>query len=383
MTNAEQSQHGEPGLLGVEIGRNKIRLVLLDNEGRRLLDVVERPIAKAGGPRDPIAQELSTRAALEAALSRLDLARDRQILAGATIGFADCGVGSGPALLGWLETLSDDLDEPIVFTGDQGVSYAPARCVEFVQRVFDQTGLHLDRVELAPVAASRVVGPLPTGALTLGSGVAWSARVLDDEVLEAYEISDGPFDDVLQLVASGDGRPLASLEGLEVDEKLCRNRGVSIAALAPAAGVALALVNPERTNLLDGETVFGSPAVNEYGSDLGDPRDRAWSDIGIDPGSAPVADLAPLDLDKWSSARIDDTYQLNRIPGSGERFDHGSDSYSVHLRGPGREPIDDLAGIEAFAHPEDRPPRGFHVSNFILAVLGIFAVALTVALVLA
>lgn len=397
MTSRDLSNSSESALLGVEIGRNKIRLALLDGDGKRLIDVVERPIAKAGGPRDPIEQELSTRAALEAALDRLGFVDGVHVLAGATIGFANCGVGSGPALQGWLETLSDEIEEPIVLAGDDGISYSPSRCVEFVQRVFEQAGLQLDRVELAPVAATRVLRPLRSGALTLGSGVAWSARVLNDQVLEAFEATDGPFDDVLHVVAGGVAEPLMDLDGVEVDEELCRNRGVPVAALAPAAGVAVSLLGSERTNLLDGETVYGSvvAAGTRHGgrsSAAAVPPTGGWVRSDTNDDVAVIAaeteagsfDDFVAEHEGWPSGRIGDTHQLRTLPGSVEHSREYAPPPERDVSRP-RGPVaagDDLEGIEAFAHPVDDSVGGFDVSDFLLGALSVLAIVLALTLVL-
>lgn len=370
-------------VLGVEIGRNKVRLVLLDQSGRGVVDVIERPIAKAGGPRDPIEQVAATQAALQAALSRLGVEGHR-ILTGATIGFSNCGVGSGPALLGWLETLSGEIGEPVIVSGRQGVSYAPSRCIEFVQRVFEGTELRLDRVELAPVAANRVAGSLPVEALTLGSGVAWMARVLNDEVLEAFESAEGPFDDVLRVVAQGANSPapLVSLAELDIAEDLCRNRGVSIAALAPAAGVARSLFGDDDTNLLDGESIVDSAQADDHDGYFDDGVDpEVWSQPAVEV-ERPAAPAPQRPQVAPPTAGGDDTYQLRRVPAEARASsDYELAEYHEPELSDGRE-FDDLAGIEAFAHPGEPLPRGFNVSDVFLGALGMLAIVQVIALVL-
>ena len=262
MSGGRISQGVGTGLLGIEIGRNKVRMALLDPDAKVVDDAVERPIAKGGGPRDPIEEESSTRAAIEAGFDRLGLTTAVPLMVGVTIGFPHCGVGSGPALRDWLADLSLELGEPIVHVGDHGVSYAPMHCIDFVRRVFEPIPLHLDRIELAPVAASRMLESLRSGAVTLGSGVAWSARILDRDVLEAFEIIDGAFDEVLQVVSNGLVIPIEHLEGVFVDEELCRNRGLSVGSLGPAVGVAVALHDSPHANLLDGQLVGGQARVS-------------------------------------------------------------------------------------------------------------------------
>jgi hypothetical protein len=417
MSGGALSQNVDGELLGVEIGRNKVRLVVLDWRANKVRDAVERPIAKAGGPRDPIEQEFSTRSAIEAGLERLDVIELSGMAVAATIGFPNCGVGSGPALQEWLESLGDDLDEPVMFTGTGGISYAPASCVDFVKRVFEPTGLGLNRVELAPVAAARVLKSVRSGAITLGSGVAWSARLLDNQVLEAFETVDGSFNDELQVMINGIGQPITSLDGFDIDPSFGPNRGLSAAALAPSVGVAVALLDRGGPNLLAGRsTGNGEPIADESPARQAsqvtvaagaDPPTEAWSGSDAAEPAAPESDpVAPdVDLDEngfddrfdpqiddlgliqdeLRALRTDETYQLRRPPRAIER--------SRELRSVRSTPPDNRADevgrsregafdrIEAFAHPEPKPDDGFHIADFLLGALLMLAVVLAIALI--
>ncbi|MCP4227020.1 MAG: hypothetical protein GY773_27065 [Actinomycetia bacterium] len=340
-----------------------------------MMNMIERPIAKGGGTRGLVDQELPTRAALGAALDRLGLVNGQRVPVAVTIGFANCGVGSGPDLRGWLEEMSEELGEPIIFTGDHGISYAPTQCVEFAERLFGHAGLQLLAVELAPVAAGRVVGRLSSAAMTLGSGVAWSARILHDQVMEAFE-SDGPFDEAVHVSANGVSGPLGALAGVAVEENLCRIRRVSVAALGPAVGAALSLLRESPTNLLQGEATFGP--VGLHG---GEERAHESFHENGSMGVAPATDLLPHEAEgRGSEARPDDTHQLRRrpeviashregspSPGNHRVDDFDDDPLDGDFLSPGH---DDLAGIEAFAHPDDLPQHGFSTRDFLLGALG-------------
>lgn len=242
-----------PLLLGVEVGRRRVRLALLDPEGRLVHDATEAPI---DGNEDLV--ELmagATSRAIAAGVNRLGLTPAVPLQVAATIGFPHCGVGSGPALSEWIVELSRELGEPVVCIGDRGVSYAPVHCLDYVDHVFHSISMRLDRVELAPVAAGRTLGLLRSGTLTLGSGIAWSARVLDGEMMEAFEVGGGPVDDALHMIANDGARPVQVLDGVFIDETMCQERGVTPGVLAPAVGVALALLEPPGRNLLDGRLV--------------------------------------------------------------------------------------------------------------------------------
>jgi hypothetical protein len=392
-------------------------------------DVVERPIAKAGGPRDPMEEEFSTRSAIEAGLNRLDFDQTGALLVGATMGFPNCGVGSGPAIRDWLATLSDEIGEPLVFSGDTGVSYAPASYVDFVRRVFDPIDLHLDRVELAPVAASRCLGLLPSGAMTLGSGVAWSARILNNHVLEAFETMDGAADEVLRFVVNNQERELDVLEGVSVDPGALHSRGLSIGSLGPAVGVAVGLLDFDASNLLEGTSVSGgaqyaspprgarsqqpflepdqSSSSDHFESQppaAGSVQPPASGDLrSSDPWGTPTPDYAPPSSDPFGpgpaangmdeadsgrpgQAESEDTHNLRRLP---RRLERSRELISAPQPAgarprdprPGSGVPDDMVGIEAFAHPEDAgSSRGFHVSDFVIGALGMLAIMLVVAL---
>lgn len=412
MTSGGLSETVDAGLLGVEIGRNKVRLAVLDEEARHLGDVVERPIARTGGPRDPIDQEDATREAILAGLERLAVDDPSALRVGTTIGFPNCGVGSGPALADWLVSLSEELGEPLIHTGEVGVSYAPASSVEYVKRVFEGTALHLERVELAPVAAARTLRSVRSGAIRLGSGVAWSARLLDDQVLEAFETADGPVDDELRVLVDGGGKPIERLEGLEMGDTFGAARGLSPGALAAAVGVAMGLREPNGPNLLHGElvgprvevavhTAAGAPLAARFDPALDPYRGSATGEqfapgvegtdhdvIGDEPLEAYVDDDLGAIQDELRARRraVADTYELHRLPRTIERsreFVVSPRPVSAELpERPQRRVADPYDDVEPFA-PEVTPERseGFHISDFLLGALLMLAIVLTVTLV--
>ncbi len=379
--------------MGVEIGRSKVRLVMLDPSGREVVDVSERPIARAGGPRNPMDSEAATRAALVAALDRVGITDPSGHVAAATIGFPNCGVGSGPALRGWLESLSMELDERFVLVGDTGVSYAPARCVELVHRVFEDSGLMLDRVELAPVAAARILGRVANGAISLGSGIAWTARVLDDQVLEAFEAADAPFDHELLVAGPGTGPTSpAYLDGVIVDESLCRNRGVTPAALAPATGVALGVLSASPTNLLAGHTLHGAAPVTTASGRWATPS-AATSFSRESAGHHDHASLrAPAEPDWSRPGPVANTHQLQRIPNQGPihtgpdprgSFDRPTHTGHDSFDRPADTGGNDFRNIEDFAFDESQQQRTLDGMDVALGALAVLAVVLVLLLVIA
>ena len=351
------------GLLGIELGANAVRLVLLDSEATMVTDAVQRPIGVGDGNLDRSA-ELHLQTALLAALDALGLSEPTPLLMGVTVGMANCGVGSGPALRDWLENLSTRLGQPFLCAGNRGVSYAPADVVAFLRRVFEPLPLHLDRIELAPVAASRVVAAMHPGAITLGSGMAWSARVVGHEVLEAYEIAGGPIDQTLSVANGADSLPIEHLEGVEVDPELCRQRGVELGSLAPAVGVALALRTSPPTNLLAAEAVGVAP--------------NQTVPVRSAPAPVPVADPGgDVPIQREFRDPVD------RRPSYGatsyDQYD-AYDSYEARRRSGEPTSGSERGAIRSSADRSDGD-GGFHVSDFVLGALLMLAVVLALALV--
>jgi hypothetical protein len=363
------------GLLGIEIGSTAIRLVLLDSTATQVTDAVERPIGAVGRALDHHA-ETGLQTALLAALEAVGLSEPTPLLTGVTVGLPECGVGSGPALTGWLEDLSRKLGQQFLCAGERGKSYAPLATSTFLRRVFDPLPLHLDRVELAPVAACRVMAPLHPGTVSLGSGVAWSARVLGNEVLEAYEIAGGPVDQVLSVVTGEGTVPIAGLEGVEVDEELLRRRDLDLAALAPAVGVAVALHTTPPTNLL-AAGVVGQAASARAASRPSAPtavsQQGAVDPMADDPRFASPGsyrerdDRRPLPDQQWdpTGPAVSERYPAYAAPA----WDADDAYRPVPVRG--------AAGVVRAA-----PDAGFHVSDFVLGALLMLLLVLTAALVL-
>ena len=366
MATGEHFRHqSEPGLLGVEIGRSKVRLALLDEQGRFVRDAVERPITTAGGPRKPISETASTRAALEMALGRLNIADRRSLMVGVTIGFPHCGVGSGPAITDWLTNLSSEVGEPILCAGQTGISYAPIRSLDFVGDVFRGLELPVDRVELAPVAASRCL-KLAASSMTLGSGIAWSARLLNNEVLEAFETVDSSFDEIIHFSSGGREQILDHL-GVDIDPVTCRDRGVSVPALAPAVGVALGLIKADPQNLMQARQVLGPGIAHQW--DRTQPVHEQYNLVGT--RRKTEIDLA---LAQSGPAGTNDTYSLRSLPDldmveQTHRFERPGDreahnDYRYPAQGPAHATIERINGHSNNGHeasgfvPDSYLPNG-------------------------
>ncbi|MFV0258636.1 MAG: hypothetical protein ACK5PP_09345 [Acidimicrobiales bacterium] len=392
----------------------------IDGEALTVRDVVERPIVTGDGPRDPDAEEYSTRSALESALNWLDAGRINRVPVGVSIGFPNCGVGSGPTMGSWLAGLSEEVGGPILYCGDDGISYAPADCVEFVHRVFDGIPVRVTRVDLAPVAAGRCLGHLPSAALTLGSGVAWSARVLNNNVMEAFETIDGSYDEPLAVLSSGRLVELASLSGVEVDSRLLERRGLTVGTLAPAVGAAIGLLDENGPSLVRGAQQAGTrrtrpssrvgpissvSAFDERTMDLAraqprirvragsaagrplDPGVGARAQVGLRdrPGAWGLDDLPPPD----PRPTVTDTFHLRRVSRPVQRSRELPTSAPLGRRDrPSPVPVSgDLRTVaprtvEEFAHPTADLQPGLDRIDVAMMVLGGIALLLLLALVL-
>jgi len=263
-------------VLGVEIGHGAVRLALVDPIGVFVVDAIERPVAMAAGPRDPRTQEQYVADAITAGLGSLGGGGHSPSRVAATIGFANSGVGSGSSITGWLDSLSADLGEPVVAIGEPGVSYTPLASLDFAQRVFDRLALRLTWLELAPVALARTLGEIEDGAVIFGSGIAWQARVVNGEVLEAFEDPEGSSGAEPVVKQADAAVDITELVGATVDEQLCRERGFSLLSLGPAVGAVLGSLSNEGVNLLGSVTVHSpeSSSPGAAGPTNGSPRPR-------------------------------------------------------------------------------------------------------------
>jgi hypothetical protein len=214
-------------------------------------------------------------------------------------------------------------------------------------------------------------------------------------VLEAYEIAGGPIDQILSVSDGNESTPIERLEGVEVDPELVRQRDLTVGALAPAVGVALALRTSPPTNLLAAQSIGASPAAVPAARPVPIPVDDP------DPVAAGVRarggpGLAPVDRStapqRWDPAGGDAWNPGDVRPGRGGdpyTHDEGYDDYRSY------DGYDDYDGARwnrearpgpagpAGRRPAGRsePDGGFHVSDFALGALLMLAVVLTLALV--
>ncbi|MGH1493646.1 MAG: hypothetical protein ACRBK7_30325 [Acidimicrobiales bacterium] len=243
-------------ILGIEIGRGALRGVLLNEAGAELTAAVECVVPEHAINADGVIDPLVVAPVLEELLAKLDV-RDRSgVRVGLSVGPKNSGVGSGPAMVDWLETQAATLREPLRCAGGLGVAFAPSRAVDAVVKLASEAGIDLARIDFAPVAAARAIGDQVEDLICIGSGHGWQARMRDFEVLEAMENGAIAFDAPLHIVAAdGQLRSISRYGWVEVSPELDQRIRLDIGQFATAVGAAIGVAYESPADLLVGKTV--------------------------------------------------------------------------------------------------------------------------------
>lgn len=329
-----------PDVLGIEMAPTVVRAVRLNRESRTVVAAAECPVIPTtnGIGLDPAA----VGPVLDDVMFQLRVDDRSRYLAGVSIGPERAGVGSGPALPGWLEHRARQLGENMICAGKLGIAFCPQRPLDTAIMICEQANITVTRIDFAPVAAARI---LESGidTTTLGSGRGWRSRLRDDEVLEALESPAINVDQPLSLVApDGVSVSVESYRGASIDPNLTAEFELNLGQLAPAVGVALGVIDGSAGNLLDGETVRGRmPHPGSPGPGVG-----AGPGLGFDQeGGQPTVDLVrPQVVDGGARSVIRQSGTVVEPPAG--------------MVPPGRDNFDGTrqAGLEV--HPDD-PIRGF------------------------
>lgn len=247
-------------ILGIELGQRIIRGVRLDQHRAELTAVAECGLLQNGLSADGIVDVSVVGPSLEDLLARLKVTDRSQVRIGFSIGPRNAGVGSGPAMAGWLEQQAKNLRENMNSSGGLGVAFVPSRAVDAVIKLSRDGGIDLARLDLAPVAAARSIGIQTDDRICLGSGHGWQARMRDLEVLEAKEnLSVGPDDPMTLVDAKGTPRSIERYGWVEMSAGLIESGGINIAQMAVAVGVAIGIAYDSPADLLRGKLVPGEP----------------------------------------------------------------------------------------------------------------------------
>ncbi len=244
------------GILGVELGASAVRGVIYDPDREEIILAAECPLS---GPATVSSGALNDQVmipALDDVLYNLGVTSPATIRSGVTIGPDHGGVGSGPALHDWLRGKSNHIGQPISYAGNIGISFAPLRAIEDAQRIASESGLVPDRVELAPVAAARVLGNEVEDVITIGSGRGWRARMRRYEVLEAVTSDDVTVDEPLRIVTSaGKALEVEKYSSVTIADSLSATSLLDLGQLAVCVGAALGVAYDSGGNLLVGQVL--------------------------------------------------------------------------------------------------------------------------------
>jgi hypothetical protein len=247
-------------ILGIELGRRVIRGVRLDQYRAELTAVAECELFREGLSAEGIIDVSVVGPVLEDLLTRLKVTDRSRVRIGFSVGPRNSGVGSGPAMAGWLEQQAKNLRENMQCAGGLGVAFVPSRAVDAAIKLSRDGGIDLARLDLAPVAAARAIGTQVDDRICLGSGHGWQARMRDLEVLEAKENLHVGFDDPMTLVdTKGYPRSIERYGWVEMSPGLEQAGGMNMAQMAVAVGVAIGIAYSSPADLLQSKLVPGEP----------------------------------------------------------------------------------------------------------------------------
>lgn len=255
-------------ILGIEISHNTVRGVRLDQETSELIAAAECPLGDGAISVDGIIEPGLVGRPLDELIDQLGVTDRAALRVGFTLGPRNAGVGSGPAMAGWLAEQAVNLQEPMMAAGELGIVFLPSRAVDAASKLALGSGIDLVRVDLAPVAAVRAIGDQVDDLICIGSGCGWQARMRDFEVLEAMENpSINRAQPLIIVGADGMTSTIRRYGWVEISEQLDRSHRLNIGQLASAVGAAIGVAYESPANLLRGDVVNCGPVEAEPAAD--------------------------------------------------------------------------------------------------------------------
>ncbi len=253
-----------PSVLGIEVGATVVRAVVLSRE---TLEVTAAAEAGIDTEDEHVFDSTTIRPALGEVMYQLAELQPESMLAAISIGPPQSGVGSGPALPPWLERQARNLGQNLICAGELGVAFCPQSPVDLLISLCEEAAITLARVDLAPMAAARLLTQGGADTIMVGSGRGWRARLRNDEVLEALHTEEIDIDQPMSIVRP-DGRvtEISKYYGVGVAAALDEEFELNLGQLAPAVGAAVGVIDGSAANLLDGATVVGRavPVTGEH-----------------------------------------------------------------------------------------------------------------------
>ncbi len=248
-------------LIGVELGRYSVCASILDSTGTQLLGYADNSILSAEDTYGGDSRFPNPGPALAALWSKLKLDGMSNLRVAVTLGVGHAGIGSGPAIEQWVDSLAVKISDPITKAGDPntGVSYIPTRHLGTVMGTFQSLGVVPERIELPPVAVVRVIPAVEDYSVSVSSGIGWKARIHQGQVLEAVAYPDGLGKDGVHIEMGGQPEvELPQLEGVQVPSSLLADDRISMATLAVSVGAAKGLLTSGGGNFT---TAIGAATV--------------------------------------------------------------------------------------------------------------------------
>ncbi len=240
-------------LVGIEIGQKSVRAIVLSSDASSIVRFADTAI-----PATPGLPDISE--SIQALWRELGLDLSTHVRAAVAVSHIHAGIGSGPSIESWIDSLGGDLEISLIRVGErfEGVSYFPKEFLDAIGSGFEPLGVEPDRIELAPIAAARCFAPKSTCSFTVESGVSWQARVHSGLILEAM-VAETPSAHSGVAIAKGpDTGHISSIHGLELTDELLASLRITVSDIAVAAGAARGLVERPAGNLLEG--TVGQPS---------------------------------------------------------------------------------------------------------------------------
>ncbi len=228
--------------IGIEIASETVRAVILNNTAEKIIGYAE--VKRSHRPENPFGRLSVEIASL---WGKLPEKFTGNVRVSAAFGAAETGVRSAFDTDKWLDELEqvDEISYNKVSLGD-AIAYARSDVLASYQRIFTENDIPLERLELSPQAAARVIdSPGPVSG-SIVSGVGWQFYISDGELVRAEAVDQLECKTLKVKTATPDSTlDLAYLQTLNVSQGLLDTFDIERLDLAVSVGTAKGLVTSE------------------------------------------------------------------------------------------------------------------------------------------
>ncbi len=172
--------------IGIEIAQETVRAVILNNTAEKIIGYAE--VKRSSRPENPFGRLSIEIASL---WSKLPEKFTGNVRVSAAFGDSETGVRSGHDTGQWLSDLEQETNADFskVSLGD-AIAYARSDVLASYQRIFTENEIPLERLELAPQAAARVIdSPGPVSG-SIVSGVGWQFYISEGDLISAEAVEE-------------------------------------------------------------------------------------------------------------------------------------------------------------------------------------------------